>query len=82
MDRNSAYGLIGKLLVELFEIDPEKITLEANLYQDLDIDSIDAIDLAVEFKKRTGRQLAPDEFKKIRTVNDVVDVVCDLSEAS
>ena len=82
MDRNSAYGLIGKLLIELFEIDPEKITLEANLYQDLDIDSIDAIDLAVEFKKRTGRQLAPDEFKKIRTVNDIVDVVCDLSEAS
>jgi acyl carrier protein len=82
MDRNSAYGLIRKLLIELFEIDPEKITLEANLYQDLDIDSIDAIDLAVEFKKRTGRQLAPDEFKKIRTVNDVVDVVCDLSEAS
>ena len=82
MDRNSAYGLIRKLLIELFEIDPEKITLEANLYQDLDIDSIDAIDLAVEFKKRTGRQLAPDELKKIRTVNDVVDVVCDLSEAS
>ena len=82
MDRNSAYGLIGKLLIELFEIDPEKITPEANLYQDLDIDSIDAIDLAVEFKKRTGRQLAPDEFKKIRTVNDIVDVVCDLSEAS
>jgi acyl carrier protein len=82
MDRNSAYDLIRKLLVDLFEIDPEKITLEANLYQDLDIDSIDAIDLAVEFKKRTGRQLAPDEFKKIRTVGDVVELVCGLPEAS
>ncbi|MDR0440651.1 MAG: acyl carrier protein [Candidatus Accumulibacter sp.] len=82
MDRDSAYGLIRKLLVELFEIDPEKITLEANLYQDLDIDSIDAIDLAVEFKKQTGRQLAPDEFKKIRTVGDIVDLVCSPSEVS
>ncbi|MDR2450383.1 MAG: phosphopantetheine-binding protein [Candidatus Accumulibacter sp.] len=82
MDRNAAYGSIRKLLVELFEIDPEKITFDANLYQDLDIDSIDAIDLAVEFKKQTGRQLAPDEFKKIRTVGDVVDVVCGPSEAS
>jgi acyl carrier protein len=82
MDRDSAYGLIRKLLVELFEIDPGKITLEANLYQDLDIDSIDAIDLAVEFKKQTGRQLAPDEFKKIRTVGDIVDVVCGPSGAS
>ncbi|MDR2787013.1 MAG: acyl carrier protein [Candidatus Accumulibacter sp.] len=80
MDRNSAYGLIRQLLVELFEIDAEKITPEADLYQDLDIDSIDAIDLAVEFKKRTGRQLMPDEFKKIRTVGDIVDVVCGFSK--
>ena len=76
MDKDAAYALISGLLSELFEIDPIQISPEANLYQDLDIDSIDAVDLAVEFKKRTGRQLTPEEFKKIRTVNDIVEVVC------
>ncbi|MDR1662663.1 MAG: acyl carrier protein [Azoarcus sp.] len=76
MDRDAAYTLISRILTELFEIVPEKISLEANLYQDLDIDSIDAVDLALEFRKQTGRQLSPDEFKKIRTVGDIVEAVC------
>ncbi|MDR1063792.1 MAG: acyl carrier protein [Azoarcus sp.] len=76
MDRDAAYALISRLLAELFEIAPEKIAPEANLYQDLDIDSIDAVDLALEFRKHTGRQLSPDEFKKIRTVGDIVDAAC------
>jgi acyl carrier protein len=75
LDRDATYALIVKLLTELFAIEPEKITLDANLYQDLDIDSIDAVDLAIEFKKQTGRQLTPDEFKQIRTVGDIVNVV-------
>lgn len=82
MDRDAAFALIARLLAELFEIDPERITLEANLYQDLDIDSIDAVDLAVEFRKRTGRQLTPDEFKKVRTVGDIVDAVCAPAESA
>jgi acyl carrier protein len=74
LDRDATHALIVKLLTELFAIEPEKITLDANLYQDLDIDSIDAVDLAIEFKKQTGRQLTPDEFKQIRTVGDIVNV--------
>ncbi|MDR2365011.1 MAG: phosphopantetheine-binding protein [Zoogloeaceae bacterium] len=76
MDRETTYALIVKLLTDLFDIPPEKITPEADLYRDLDIDSIDAVDLAVEFKKRTGRQLSPDEFKEIRNVGDIVNVFC------
>jgi acyl carrier protein len=74
-DREATYALIVKLLTELFAIEPEKITPGANLYQDLDIDSIDAVDLAIEFKKQTGRQLTPDEFKLVHTVGDIVNVV-------
>lgn len=73
--RKATYALIVKLLVEMFAVEPEKITPDANLYQDLDIDSIDAVDLAIEFKKQTGRQLTPDEFKQIRTVGDIVNIV-------
>jgi acyl carrier protein len=75
MDRETEYALIVKLLTDLFAIAPEKITPEADLYRDLDIDSIDAVDLAIEFKKRTGRQLTPDEFKQIHTVGDIVNVL-------
>lgn len=60
---------------ELFEIDAEKITLDAKLYQDLDIDSIDAVDLVVELKKTTGKKIKPEDFKMVRTVQDVVDQV-------
>ncbi|MDR1349406.1 MAG: phosphopantetheine-binding protein [Zoogloeaceae bacterium] len=73
MDKETILALIVKLLTDLFDIPPEKITLEADLYRDLDIDSIDAVDLAIEFKKRTGRQLSPEEFKEIRSVGDIVN---------
>jgi acyl carrier protein len=74
MSKGVTLELVVKLLNELFEIDPEKITPDAKLVDDLDIDSIDAVDLAVEFRKRTGRQLTPEEFKRIRKVSDIVDV--------
>jgi acyl carrier protein len=76
MDRDATYATISRLIVELFEVEADRITPEANLYQDLDIDSIDAVDLAVEFRKQTGVQFSPDEFKRIRTVNDIVDAAC------
>jgi acyl carrier protein len=60
---------------ELFEIEAQKITLDAKLYQDLDIDSIDAVDLMVELKKATGKKIKPEDFKMVRTVQDVVDQV-------
>lgn len=61
------------VMQELFELDPQQVTLQARLYEDLDIDSIDAVDLVVELKKITGKKLKPDEFKSVRTVQDVVD---------
>jgi len=60
---------------ELFEIDPQDITLEANLYEDLDIDSIDAVDLVIELRKITGKKIQPDDFKLVRTIQDIVDHV-------
>ena len=56
------YDKIVLMLEELFEVDPKEVTLEAHLYQDLDIDSIDAVDLVVELKKVTGKKISPEEF--------------------
>lgn len=60
---------------ELFEIDPETIQMESNLYTDLDIDSIDAVDLVVKIRQATGQQIKPEDFKSVRTIADVVETI-------
>ena len=60
---------------ELFEIEAEDVQLESNLATDLDVDSIDAIDLVVKIKALTGKQVNPEDFKSVRTVQDVVTVI-------
>ncbi len=73
--KEEIYLKVVSIFEELFEIETQQITLEANLYQDLDIDSIDAVDLMVELKKVTGKKIQPEEFRSVRTVQDVVDQV-------
>ena len=75
MTRDDIFAQIKAALVELFEVDEEAITPEARLYQDLELDSIDAIDLVVHLQKLTGKKIKPEEFKSGRSVNDVVDAV-------
>ncbi len=72
------FEMVADLLEELFEVDKSSITMETNLYEDLDIDSIDAVDLVVRLKKETGKKIQPDEFKTVRTMGDVVNVVSGL----
>lgn len=73
--REDIFNILRDALVELFELDAERITLEANLYEDLEIDSIDAVDLIDHIKRQTGKKIAAEEFKAVRTVNDVVEAV-------
>lgn len=60
---------------DLFEIEPKSVQLDSNLYSDLDVDSIDAVDLVVKIKELTGKQVKPEDFKNVRTVLDVVTVI-------
>jgi acyl carrier protein len=73
--REDILTVLEDLLVNIFEVDPASIRPEARLYEDLEVDSIDAVDLVIELRKITGRQIDPDEFKAVRTVDDVVGVV-------
>ncbi len=79
--REDVFNTLRKALVELFEIEPERISLDANLYEDLEIDSIDAVDLIDHIKRQTGKKIAAEEFRAVRTVGDVVEVVARLVEA-
>jgi acyl carrier protein len=78
---NSAMGKdeisewVSTLLQDMFELDPARITPEANLYTDLDIDSIDAVDIVVKLNQTTGKRIQPEVFRSVRTVRDVVDVL-------
>lgn len=67
---------------DLFEIEPETIQLDSNLYSDLDVDSIDAVDLIVKIKELTGKQVKPEDFKNVRTVSDVVTVIQNMTVQS
>jgi len=72
---------LKKVLSGNFEIDPARVTLDANLFDDLDLDSIDAVDLAIKLQEMTGKRVKPQEFKSIRTVGDVVATVHQLLAA-
>ena len=67
------FSTLQGLFEELFEIEPQKVTPDARLYEDLDIDSIDAVDLLVRLKEVTGKSVEPEQFKSVRTVQDIVD---------
>lgn len=80
MNRDELFAWIADLLAEMFELDRAALSPASNLYSDLDIDSIDAVDLAVKLKQMTGKRLQPEVFKTIRTIEDVVDALAGLAE--
>ncbi|MEW9623790.1 acyl carrier protein [Rhodanobacter geophilus] len=63
-----------------FEIDPALVTPSAHLFSDLGLDSIDAVDLAIQVQEMTGMRIKPEDFKNVRTVGDVVGTVRGLLE--
>lgn len=79
MSREQLFTWVADLLAEMFELERAALTLQSNLYAELDIDSIDAVDLAVKLKQMTGKGLQPEVFKSIRTIGDVVDALAGLA---
>ncbi|KFZ30859.1 acyl carrier protein [Pseudidiomarina salinarum] len=73
--KDEIYAQLKQILSEDFEIDAKNISFDANLYEELDLDSIDAVDLVVKLREITGKKISPDAFKTVRTVGDIVDEV-------
>ncbi|MEZ8968508.1 acyl carrier protein [Vibrio breoganii] len=80
--KEDVFEQVKSALEELFEIEPEDIVSEAHLYKDLDLDSIDAVDLVVHLQNVTGKKIKPAEFSTVRTVDDVVNAVTKLLQES
>ena len=79
--KNQLYQQLKELLVNYFELPENMITQETDLYAELELDSIDAIDLIVKLRELTNLDIEPDAFKKIRTVGDVVNELQQLQGA-
>lgn len=73
--RDEIFDKLKNILADDFEIEPEKLVLDANLFEDLELDSIDAVDLAVKLQEYTGQKIPPENFKQIKTIDDVVSAI-------
>ena len=76
--KDEIFEKIAGVLEELFEVDKSKVELSSHLYDDLDLDSIDAVDLVIKLKEISGKMAKPEDFKAVRTVGDVVDIIYNL----
>jgi acyl carrier protein len=79
-NREDILAAIQEIMVDMFEMDPAAITLEARLYEDLDFDSIDAVDMIVRLKQVTGKMVKPEDFKTARSIGDVVEAIVRLMQ--
>ena len=75
LSRDAIFEHLRGYLVDMFEISRERVLLDAKLFEDLDLDSIDAVDLVVKLQDLTGRRIKPESFKAVRTVGDIVDCI-------
>ena len=75
METDALYLKIRDILVDQFGVEEASVSMDANLYEELEIDSIDAVDLLVQLKEFTGRKIAPETFNEVRTIRDVLNAI-------
>jgi len=74
---------VVKTIAEEFELDPASLVPEATLYDDLGLDSLDAVDLVVAMEKAFGVKLANEEaVKAVRTMDDLFVLITSLKDSS
>lgn len=73
--KQDIFEQLSSILEQEFEIEPSEIKIDSHMYTDLDLDSIDAVDLVIKLQELTGKTIDPETFKAVRTIQDVVDVV-------
>ena len=73
--KEQIFETIKNILIEDFELSDDQLTPDARMVEDLDLDSIDAVDLIVRLQKIVKTKASPEDFKQIRTLQDIVDAV-------
>ena len=75
MTKEEIFAEVRNILVEDFDCDPDEVSMDARFREDLDFDSIDAVDLIVRLQKRTEIKVSAEDFMSIKTLGDIVDVI-------
>lgn len=79
MERNEIIETVNERLREEFEIDGELLPT-LRLKDDLDIDSLDVVDVAVLVHEAFGISLSKEELKRVKTLQDLYDVIENISQ--
>lgn len=79
--KEEIFSKIKEDLATLFELDEADISMDSRIFEDLDLDSIDAVDLIVKIQKEIGKRISPEDFKQVRTIGDVVEVLYRISNS-
>jgi len=66
---------VVEIIVEQLGVDKEQITLETSFINDLGADSLDTVELVMEFEQKFDMEIPDDEAEKIQTVGQVVSYV-------
>ncbi|MEA3374404.1 MAG: acyl carrier protein [Campylobacterota bacterium] len=80
LQEEEVYTKITAILHEEFEVEKDAMTMESNLFTDLELDSLDAIDLMVTLDNELDIEVNNEEAKNLRTVGDVVRFVMQVSD--
>jgi acyl carrier protein len=75
MTRDEIFELLQAYLTEEFEVDASDIVPEAHLYKDLELDSIDALDMMAMLEEKTGLAMEEEDLKKIETIQDIIEYI-------
>jgi acyl carrier protein len=73
--REEIFKIVRTALIELFELDAPLVVPEARFDDDLEIDSIDAVDLVDHLSRKFERRVSPRDFRAVRTVQDLIDTI-------
>lgn len=74
----TVYQQLKETMGKLFDLDAVEVVADARLYEDLDIDSIDAVNMIIELRRQTGKPIPAELYRGARTVADVVRISVDV----
>jgi acyl carrier protein len=79
--KEELFGKVKDIIVEQLGVEPDKITMEARFREDLEADSLDLVELIMEFEDVFGGEISDEEAQQIRTVGEAVDYLAQRMEA-
>ena len=77
MDYEEIVSKVKAIIVDKLGVEPSEVTETANFTNDLGADSLDTVELLMEFEKVFGVKIPDEETSGIATVKDAIDKVAD-----